>query len=107
MPMMAAARFSKKARFQRGIIKIVGQRPGQPGKGKTAQIVTDRRAADTKRLADLAVALAKSIFETYSFADLTHRQSLSGHGAPRIVGHGARPYRRLQIASDRTPKTFP
>lgn len=61
---MTAARLSKKTRFQRGIIKIVRQRPGQPGKGDLAQIVADRGAADAKGLADQPFALTKRVFET-------------------------------------------
>ena len=69
--------------LQRRVVQLGRHRPGDADHRRAAQILGHRVAADPDRGGDAALAVAGSVLETQNFSDLTHRQSLGWHGAPR------------------------
>jgi len=67
--------------FQRRIVQLSRYRPGEAHHAGAAQILSNRVAADTDHRRDLVPAMAAHVFEAKNFSNLTHRQSLTWHGA--------------------------
>ena len=57
-------RLDEQAGLERGIIKLVWDRPANPGKRKAAEIVADGCTPHAKRFANQAVAHLAGMFET-------------------------------------------
>jgi hypothetical protein len=63
----------KHPRLQRGVIEIIGQRPGQARRGRPLQIRADRPEPDPARLRDGAVRQAGVVFQAQEFAKSSHQ----------------------------------
>ena len=63
----------KQPRFQRGVIEIVGQRPGQARRRRPLQVRADRPEAHRTRLRDGAVRQTGVVFQPEEFAKSSHQ----------------------------------
>jgi hypothetical protein len=69
--------------FDNSVVQLVRHRPGDADHNCSPQIRRHSGAADPERGSDVAFADARSVLEAWNFSDLTHRQSLGWHDAPR------------------------
>ena len=72
--------------LQGRVVEFRRNRPGDADHRGTAQILRNRVAADAHHRRDLAAAVPAHVLEAKDFSNLTHRQSLAWHGAPRVAG---------------------
>ena len=73
------ARRREQPPFERGVVEVVGDRPGQPDHRRPTEVFRDRRAADAERPRDHPLTDAAGVLQTKNFSNLAHRQSLGGH----------------------------